>query len=51
MLVVVAQNCVVAGGGGSPIDSTRLAATGRDHQVHQQARGVERTVARVGFTN
>ena len=29
--VVVAQSCVVAGGGGSPIDSIRLAATGRGH--------------------
>ena len=29
--VVVAQSCVVAGGGGSPIDSARLAATSRDH--------------------
>ena len=31
VLVAVAQNCVVAGGGGSPIDSARLAATSRDH--------------------
>ena len=29
--VVVAQSCVVAGGGGSPIDSIRLAATGKGH--------------------
>ena len=31
VLVAVAQFFCVAGGGGLPIDSTRLAATGRDH--------------------